>query len=49
VGVAVQAVIRVTNSQPQVINWEQLNTTSLPEWWDWQAQSTSTIQAGVTQ
>lgn len=49
VGVATQAVIRVTNDQPQVINWERINTTSIPQWWDWQAQTTSTIQAGVIQ
>lgn len=49
VGCAVEAVIRVTNSQPQVVNWDRINTTSIPQWWDWQAQSTSTIQAGVTQ
>lgn len=48
-GVAVEAVIRVTNDQPQVINWNRINTTSLPEWWDWQAQSTSTVQAGEIQ
>ncbi|HEX5322388.1 MAG TPA: helix-hairpin-helix domain-containing protein [Capsulimonadaceae bacterium] len=49
VGEAVEAVVRVTNSQAQVINWDHISATTIPTWWDWPAQTSNTIQAGVIQ
>ena len=49
IGTAVEAVIRVTNGQAQLINWDHINTTTIPTWWDWPAQTSSTVQAGVIQ
>jgi type II secretory pathway component PulK len=49
VGTAVEAVVRITNGQAQVIDWNRVNTTSIPSWWGWQTQTSSTVQAGVTQ
>ncbi|MEO7719610.1 MAG: hypothetical protein ABIY70_25685 [Capsulimonas sp.] len=45
VGSAVEATVRVASSAPQIINWRQLNTPSIPVWWDWSADSTSTLDA----
>jgi hypothetical protein len=41
VGVAVEAVVGIRNSRPQVITWERLNTPTVPTWWDWQDTSTT--------
>lgn len=46
-GVAVEAVIRVTNSAPQIITWDRINTTTVPTWWDWQ-DATATVDASQT-
>jgi DNA uptake protein ComE-like DNA-binding protein len=54
VGTALEVVVRVSTSSTegetaQVINWERLNTTGIPTWWDWHVQSVSTIDAGASE
>jgi len=46
-GVAVEATIRVTNSRPQIVTWERINTPTVPTWWDWQ-DSAATVDAAST-
>jgi len=47
-GVAVEATIRVTNSRPQVVTWDRINTPTVPSWWDWQDSSTTVDAASTT-
>lgn len=49
VGVAVEVVVRLTSGTMHVVTWSKINTTTLPGWWNWQAQPTTTVDAGVTQ
>jgi type II secretory pathway component PulK len=48
IGTAIEAVLRLSNAQIQVITWSRLNTTTIPTWWDWQAQTVSTMDAGAS-
>jgi type II secretory pathway component PulK len=47
-GTSIEAVLRLSNAQAQVITWSRLNSPTIPSWWDWQAQPASTIDAGAS-
>lgn len=51
VGVAVEAVVRWNEelARPQVITWNRLNTPGIPVWWGWEAEPTTTLEAGAIQ
>jgi type II secretory pathway component PulK len=44
-----EVVLRITNGQAQVINWDRLHTVGIPSWWNWPTQTTSTYDAGDSQ
>ncbi len=46
---AVEAVIGRRNGTMQILSWTRLNTTGIPSWWGWNAQSNETADAGDTQ
>ncbi len=48
VSVAVEAVVTLTNGNVQIKNWDVLNTSGIPAWWDWQAEPTTTMEAGAS-
>jgi DNA uptake protein ComE-like DNA-binding protein len=49
VGVAVEAVVGVRGGQAEILNWDRLNTGSIPLWWDWNKDGGEIVNAGVVQ
>ncbi len=49
VGEAEEVVVRQTNGNMQVINWDKINSPGIPDWWNWDAQTTTTVNAGSAQ
>ncbi|HEY3330195.1 MAG TPA: helix-hairpin-helix domain-containing protein [Capsulimonadaceae bacterium] len=46
ISVAYEAVVGLRNKQVQVVNLKRLSTSGVPAWWNWDADSTSTLDAG---
>jgi DNA uptake protein ComE-like DNA-binding protein len=44
VHVAVEATIGIRNSVPVVLSWERLSAQTIPAWWDWQGEATTTTE-----
>lgn len=49
IGSAIEASVRLTNGQVQVINYSRLKTTTIPTWWGWDDQASTTEDAGASQ
>jgi type II secretory pathway component PulK len=49
VGVALEVVVGMRNGQIQVVNWERLNSTTVPTWWNWLADPSQTLDAGAAE
>jgi len=49
VGVAVEAVVGIRGGQVEILNWDRLNTGTIPQWWDWKKDGGEIVNAGVTE
>lgn len=49
VGVALEALVGIRNSRPQILMVERINSTTIPAWWRWEEQPTTTVSLGATQ
>lgn len=47
VGVAIEAIIGIRNSRAQVLLVERLNTTTIPAWWRWEGEPTTSVSLGA--
>jgi general secretion pathway protein K len=49
VGIAAEVVVRLTNGNPQILNWMTLSSAAIPSWWDWNDQPDVKMDAGAAQ
>jgi len=46
VGTAIEATVGLRDGHARIVTWTRLNTTGIPLWWGWDAQTTATGDAG---
>ena len=47
-GVALEVLVGIRNSKPQVLLLERINSTTIPAWWRWEGSSGTTLSSGGT-
>lgn len=47
--VAIEAVVGIRNAQARILTWQQVPGSSIPKWWGWETEPTSTVEAGQAQ
>jgi type II secretory pathway component PulK len=47
VGVAIEAVVGRRNDRMQIVTFEKLSNTTIPMWWNWEAEPLSTVPVGT--